>query len=209
MIITYHGKGCVKLQTGDTVIALGPIAKTSQFKTSGFGADLALLPLRSPDYAGADMVTYGDKVPFVVDGPGEYEKNSLSIRGFKTVGIKNGDPAINTAYLFEFDGITVCYLGAMIEKDLPEDLRAEGGHIDLVFVPIGGKTVLSPEDAHKVARMLSPKLIIPIDYGKDQDASSLKQFLSVAASKAEPVDKLTIKLRDLSGKDGEVAVLQA
>ena len=36
MIITHHGKQFFKLQTGDRVIALNPIAKDSKFKTSGF-----------------------------------------------------------------------------------------------------------------------------------------------------------------------------
>jgi L-ascorbate metabolism protein UlaG (beta-lactamase superfamily) len=207
MIITYHGKACVKLQTGDTVIALGPIAKSSQFKTSGFGADIALIPIRSEDYGGTDMVTYDDKVPFVINGPGEYEKNGLAVRGFKTAGMKDGEPAVNTSYLFEFDSMVVAYLGAMSEKEIPENLRAEGENIDIVIVPIGGKTVLGPEDAYKVARTLSPKLIIPVDYGKDQEGNALKQFLSVAGKHPEPTDKLTIKLKDLSGKDGEVAVI--
>ena len=49
-------------------------------------------------------------------------------------------------------------------------------------------------------------MIIPMDY----DDSSLKLFLKEAGEeKAEVVDKLTLKLKDLEGKEGEVVVLKA
>ena len=56
MIITHHGKQFFKLQTGDRVIALNPIAKDSKFKTSGFGADIALISTNNSDFNGVDTV---------------------------------------------------------------------------------------------------------------------------------------------------------
>ena len=50
-----------------------------------------------------------------------------------------------------------------------------------------------------------PKLIIPMSY----DDNSLKSFLKeVGEENAEVVDKLTLKLKDLDGKEAEVIVLK-
>ena len=86
MIITHHGKQFFKLQTGDRVIALNPIAKESKFKTSGFGADVALITTNHPDYNGSETVTYGDRAPFIISGPGEYELSGIIFRGYGSKG---------------------------------------------------------------------------------------------------------------------------
>ncbi|MDQ3244989.1 MAG: MBL fold metallo-hydrolase, partial [bacterium] len=76
---------------------------------------------------------------------------------------------------------------------------------DILFVPVGGDT-LDIKDSAKLASSLEPKLIIPMDY----DTSTLKSFLKeIGEEKAEVVDKLTLKKKDLDGKEGEVIVLSA
>ena len=49
------------------------------------------------------------------------------------------------------------------------------------------------------------KIIIPILY----DEKNLKQFLKEAGESVAPVDKLTLKPRDLAGKENEVVVLSS
>jgi L-ascorbate metabolism protein UlaG (beta-lactamase superfamily) len=211
MIITYHQKSFIKLQTGDTVIALGPIAKNSKFKSSSFGADLAMVPMNTPEYAGTDAVTYNGNTPFVIDGPGEYEIGGIMVRGYGARGMddKGTLNKINTIYTFDFDGMNIWYMGALADSDIPLEARQAIGDVDVLFVPIGGKTVLEAQAAHKLAVSFAPKIIIPLDYGGDQDKDALKTFLKSAnADAVKPVDKLTIKSRDLAGKTLEVIVLE-
>lgn len=206
MIITHHGKQFYKLQTGDFVIALNPISKESKFKTNGFGANIAMVSVNNPDYNGADLVEYAGKVPFVVKGPGEYEVSDIMIQGFATKGY---DDKINSIYYFEFDGIKILYMGALYDKEIPLEARQAIGDVDMLFVPIGGKTVLDAEHAHKVAKSFGPKVIIPMDYGSDQEKEALKTFLKESASDSvKPLDKLTVKSRDLSGKEQEVIIIE-
>jgi L-ascorbate metabolism protein UlaG (beta-lactamase superfamily) len=206
MIITHHGKQFYKLQTGDFVIALNPISKESKFKTNGFGANIAMVSVNNPDYNGADLVEYAGKTPFVVKGPGEYEVSDIMIQGFATKGY---DDKINSIYYFEFDGIKILYLGALYDKEIPLDARQNIGDVDMLFVPIGGKTVLDAENAHKVAKSFGPKVIIPMDYGTDQEKDALKTFLKESGEDhVKPVDKLTVKLRDLSGKEQDVIIIE-
>ena len=83
MIITYLGKQFFKISQGDTVIAYNPISKDSKHKdmASKFGANIALISVNHKDYNGADTVTHGNTVPFVISGPGEYEVGGISILG--------------------------------------------------------------------------------------------------------------------------------
>jgi hypothetical protein len=206
MIITHHGKQFFKLQTGDRVIALNPIAKDSKFKVSGFGADIALITARHPDYSGVDTVTYGDRVPMVIQGPGEYEVSGIMIRGYGSKGF--GD-LINTVYYFEFDDIKICFLGALYEGVLPAEAREAIDSVDILFVPIGGKTVIGSDVAAKLARTFEAKMVIPMDYGNDQESNALQDFIKEIGGKHnDPIDKLTLKSRDLSGKEAEVVVFQ-
>jgi L-ascorbate metabolism protein UlaG (beta-lactamase superfamily) len=203
MIITHHGKQFFKLQTGDRVIALNPIAKDSKFKTSGFGADIALISSNHADYHGVDTVTYGDRAPFVIDGPGEYEVSGIMFRGFVS---KGADDTINTIYYFEFDDIKICFLGALYEGTLPTDAREAIDQVDLLFIPIGGKSVINYETAAKLARTFEARMIVPMDYGNDQESGSLQKFIKESGTSSQTVEKLTLKLKDFSGKEGEVVV---
>lgn len=210
MIISYLGKSCVRLQTGDTVIALNPPAKTSAFKVSGFGADLALISMNHPDYAGVETVTYGEKKPFVIDGPGEYEVGGMMIDGYATKGLVGKDEIVNAAYFFEFDSMKICYLGPIVSTEIPQEMKQGVDNVDVLFVPIGGKTVLGAGEAYKLGKQFGAKLIIPIEYGKDQESGALDAFLKESGAKnTTPVDKLTIKLKDILNKETEVVIVQA
>lgn len=205
MIITYHGVGFVKAQVGDLVVAFNPIGKDSKEKTSRFGADLALISNYSPRYSGIDQVTSANKDTFVIDGPGEYEKNSMFIRGVLTSGPND---TINTAYTLNLDGIQVCHLGNIVAGGLSADAKELIGPVDVIFVPIAEEGGLTPKEAIKMALSFEPSLIVPVGYNEAAGEEAVKNFLKEAGSdKAEITEKLTIKKKDLVGKDGEVVVI--
>jgi len=82
--------------------------------------------------------------------------------------------------------------------------------IDVLFVSTGGNGVLSAVDANKLAVALEPRLVIPMHYAGLADTAALKQFLKEAGEeKITPQEKLTLKKKDLEGKEGEVIVLKA
>jgi L-ascorbate metabolism protein UlaG (beta-lactamase superfamily) len=208
MIITYDGVESVKISHGDFTIALNPISKESKFKLANFGSDVVLITANHPDLNGADTATRQGKEPFVIKGPGEYEVKGMFVRGFSSKTVYGGEERFNTVYTFELDGIRVAYLGAISDKDLDAKAKEEMGDIDIIFVPIGGDDVLGPEEAYKMASKREAKLIIPIHFGAVGQKDALERFLKEAEAKdVKPVDKLTIKKKDLIGKEGEVVVL--
>ncbi|MDI9354668.1 MAG: hypothetical protein QM532_00105 [Cyanobium sp. MAG06] len=82
MIITNHGKGHIKLITGDITIAIAPVSKKSKFRQTKYGADIVLIPLNHPDYNGVDNILFNKKDPFIFSTGGEAEVMDIFITSF-------------------------------------------------------------------------------------------------------------------------------
>lgn len=207
MIITYHREGFVKVQQGDLVIAFNPISREIDNKATRFGADLCLVSLNNPSFNGCETVTFGNKEPFIINGPGEYEIDGIFIYGQPSEG---ADGQINTIFTTEIEGIRLCHLGALFNHQIDPKTIEDIGVVDILFVPIAGGPVLPAKEAAKLAASLEPKLIIPIMYENGKGEEALKNFAKEIGGSADArVDKLTIKRKDVEGKEGEVIIIQA
>ncbi len=205
MVITYQGGYFFKVQFGDITLAVNPISKDSKLKSSRFGADVALVSANNGDMNGVDQVSFGGKEAFSITGPGEYEIKDVFIKGFASETNYGGEKKINTIYTVQLENMNLCFLGALSTKDLPTEADESIESIDILFVPVSSDT-LSPADAYKLAVKLEPKLIIPVS----TDAAAIKTFLKEAGEEGQkPQDKLTLKRKDLDGKDADVVVLEA
>lgn len=207
MIITHFGRQHFKVTVGDLTIAINPVSKEGKGKVAKYGADITLITTNHLDYNGAEQTEHGEKTPFVVRGPGEYEVKDIFIKGFGTVtklmdGKKEKEYQ-NTSYVLTVDGIRVTFLGALSVMLAPEHKEIID-ETDVLFIPVGEDGfLLNPYDAHKLAVSLEPKLVIPMDYNEQ----SLPIFLKEAGSeKIDPIEKLTIKKKDIDGKLAEVVL---
>jgi L-ascorbate metabolism protein UlaG (beta-lactamase superfamily) len=205
MIITYLGKQFFKVQKGDLVVAFNPVGKDSKdYKGARFGSNMALSTTNHPDYNGFEMVSHGETVPFEVMGPGDYEIKDIFIKGIMTETMLDGKKYINTIYTLTIENISLCFLGAINISKLNADIRGQIGDPDILFVSVNDK-LMSPADSYKLAVSLEPKIIIPMDY----DDKNLKAFLKEGGQeKISKIDKLTIKAKELLGKEGEIVVLE-
>lgn len=189
-------------------MAFNPISKDSKLagSVSRFGSDVALSTTNHPDYNGFEMVSHGDTIPFEISGPGDYEIKDIFIHGTMTQSEIEGKKYINTIYSFVLDNISVCFLGALSDEKFSTSVREQIDSPDILFVPIGDNGMLDPAKAYKLATTLEPKIIIPMDY----DEKSLKAFLKEAGQENEkPIDKLTIKAKDILESEGKVVVLSS
>lgn len=205
MVITYHGNQFFKLQFGDTTVAINPISKDSKLKASRFGADICLISTNHADMNGAEQVSFGERQAFIISGPGDYEVKGVFIKGLQSHSSYGGEDRINTIYTLNLDSINICFLGALDTKTISTETSEAIEEVDILFVPIGGDGVLTASDAYKIAVQFEPKVIIPMGFENSKDA--LKTFLKESGDDAKPVDKLTVKKKDLEGKEGEVIVL--
>jgi L-ascorbate metabolism protein UlaG (beta-lactamase superfamily) len=201
MIITSNGHHSIKLQTGDTVFAVNPISKDSTFKSTKFGADVALVSINHPDFNGATDMTFGDKVPFVINTPGEYEVKGTFIKGFLSKSSYDEGEYVNTIFSITMDGLHVCFLGATSDTKLSDEPLEALTDIDILFIPVS-KDTLSSNDAHKLAISLEPHIIIPLG-----DEKMIATFVKEAGGKKpEEVEKLTLKKKDVEGKVAEIVL---
>lgn len=208
MIITYHGADFFKVSFGDTTIAVNPISKDSKVKGKSFGSDITLISVNSPEHNGSDSTSRGEKESFVINGPGEYEVQGVFIKGFLSKSNYGGKERINTIYTVNLENINLCFLGALSEKDLSSEAKEAMDGVDILFVPVGSDGVLDPATAHKVAVQFEPKVIIPSHYVEVGEKDSLKKFLKESGEEGvKPVDKLTIKRKDIEAMEGEIVVL--
>jgi L-ascorbate metabolism protein UlaG (beta-lactamase superfamily) len=211
MVITHHGGQCFKVTFGDLTLVFDPIAKGGTLPAVRFGADIALVSRNHPDMNGVDEVSFGGKEAFAITGPGEYEKEGVTIQGFLTKSeyalAKGQGEAINTIYVVKLEGMTLVHLGAIADTTLPADAKEAIDEIDILFVPVGGDGVLDPAGASKLATMLEPKIVIPMHWSGMGEAKSLELFLKEEGESSEKTEKLTIKKKDMVGKDGAIMVI--
>ncbi len=211
MIISYQGVDSVKIQFGDITVAYNPVSKDSKFKSSKYGADITLVSTNHPDMNGVENASRGDREPFAVTGPGEYEVGGVFIRGFLSKTLYGGKEKINTIYSMNLENMNLCFLGALSSLDAIDAETAEAlDEVDILFVPIGSEGVLTPAEAVKASLKIEPKIVIPLHYGEGISETALKAFLKEGGEEgAKPEEKLTIKKKDLEGRDGDIVVLKA
>lgn len=214
MIITSLGGAGIRLQTGDTVVVVNPTSKSSKRATkkpTASGADVCLVSAATDDYNGSDLAAYGDREPYVIDGPGEYEVAGVPVQAFGTISKFGKDDVMVTSFLLQFDNMNVLVAGPVSNPGLSAELREALDNVDVLIVPVGGGNVLDGAGAWECAKKVGARLVIPVEYDwNDADKTALKDFLkSAGAADAKPEDKVTIKLKDIVGKTGTVAVLAA
>jgi hypothetical protein len=214
MIITHFNKQHFKIQLGDLTLSFNPVSKDSKFDTNKYGADVVFITTNTSDYNGGDLMSFGDRKPFIISSPGEYEVQDIFIKGFGSfvdlpldAKSKSKTKLQNTSYVMTVDNMRICFLGCLHE-DLTPEQKETIDEVDILFVPVSSsEDMLNAYDASKLATKLEPKLVIPMDY----DDNSLKLFLKESGtdmSKIEKVEKLTIKRKDIEGKQGEVVLFK-
>ncbi len=202
MIITYYGHSCFKLRGGEGTVVTDPFSDYVGFEFPNLSADVVTISSDNPDHNNAAVVseTARRDDPFVIDHPGQYEVEGISVFGVKSFrdqeqGAQFGE---NTIFTFLIDNLRVCHLGSL-GHELSEEQVAEIGLVDILFVPVGGLRSLGPKEAIEVTRSLEPNLVIPMLYKSPlhnekvfADLAPLEDFLKEYEVEPETVDKLNI-----------------
>ena len=196
MILTYHGAHALKIQQGQTTIAVNPTSANSKVKTSRFGADIVLESSSHADTAGGPDMNAGAKEPFIINSPGEYERDGLFIRAFGSETTYGGSSLRNVVFYFTFEEISFLILGLHEEGVLASTITEEIDEVDVLITPIAGEGVLDPVAAHKLAVKFEPGIIVPTGYADLKD-QNLRTFLDEGDMALAAEDKLTFKQKDL------------
>lgn len=123
----------------------------------------------------AERRTLPPGVAKLIEGPGEYEIGSISIRGIATPA---DDPAvsheINTAYLIDADGVLVCSTGGLGSAPDTAAMQQIGKVNVLLLDP--EQSPMSADEIAATMRNFEPDVVVPSGY--DSSAAKPGNLLS-------------------------------
>ena len=199
MDITWLGLSCFRIRGGQAVIITDPFPPDKGYTLGKQTADIVTVSHPHPSHSYVQGV---GGPPRVVKGPGEYEISGVLILGLTTFhdAVKGQSRGKNTIYLFEIDGVTICHLGDIGHVINDEPLEAMG-KVDILMLPVGGVTTITPAMASETIRKMEPKMVLPMHYktpGSKLELEPVETFLKeMGQGPTEPKPKLNINKNNL------------
>ncbi len=200
MIISWLGEAGIRLQTKETVVLIDPPAASTGLKPTRQTAQIVALT----ETDGRDAKSVGGE-PFMITSPGEYERQNVFV-----YGIQLPNDSGRTHFRIEAEELSIGHLGS-IEGTLENEQIAQFEGVDILFVPVGGKSVVDAEAAVKLVSQIEPRIVIPIQYkfqGSTAVYADVASFLKELGGKgSEPTEKYKIVKKDLPADETQVVVL--
>ena len=170
MEVTWYGRACFRLRGRDATVITDPCPPSTGFVAGRHDVDLLTISHDHSDHAYTRSITAG----LTLTRPGEYEFRDLLVTGVKTYhdGQAGRERGENVVFAVEIDGIHVCHLGDLGHL-LTDEQLGELGPIDVLLVPVGGQTTLTPAEAAEVVAQLNPKLVVPMHFAADGGSTDL------------------------------------
>ena len=206
MFITWMGLSALKIEyktNGESaVLLLDAYAPKGETMPKSLAAQVAILT------RGEEGTITFQKDPYVIQKPGEYETAGISVFGFANTG----SAITPTIYKFAVEGVTFAHLG-LTETIATDALVAELEGVDVLFVPCGGKTNLTAEQAGKLVTQIEPRVVIPIGFssgksGKDLDPVT-KFLKEIGAGSPKAEDRVRLRKQDLPTDTMDTILLSA
>ena len=153
--------------------------------------------------------------PFIIGNPGEYEVQGIFIKGISSFHdeVEGKERGLNTIYTIEAEGIRLCHLGDIGQKELTPDQLEAIGDVDVLFVPVGGVYTIAAKEAANIISQLEPKIAVPMHYalpGSKVKIGGVEEFLKIMGAKSVvPQEKLVLKAKDLTEEEIKIMVLQS
>jgi L-ascorbate metabolism protein UlaG (beta-lactamase superfamily) len=196
--ITWLGLACFRIRGNQAVVITDPFPPDSGYTLGKQTADIVTVSHQHPSHSYVQGVS-GARI---VKGPGEYEISSVLIIGLTAYhdAVKGQSRGKNTVYLMEIDGVTICHLGD-IGHVIDDKLLEEIGKIDILMLPVGGVTSITPAMAAETIRKMEPKIVLPMHYktpATSRELEPVESFLKeMGQSTIEPKPKLNINKNNL------------
>jgi L-ascorbate metabolism protein UlaG (beta-lactamase superfamily) len=197
MDIQFYGANCVVLSTKQTRIVVDDNLAELGAKPVTKAGDVVLFSA----VHGAPAL----QPKILIDQPGEYEVQGISIYGIPARGhMDEADQKTATMYKVIYDDISVLIVGHVF-PELNDTQLETIGMIDVMLVPVGGSGyTLDATGALSLIKKIEPKLVIPTHYNdnalkfpvpQNELADALK---SLAMEPKETIAKLRLKPTDLA-----------
>lgn len=199
MEIKWLGHSCFRIKGKRTTVITDPFPPERGYSLGKPTADIITVSHEQP---GHNYIEGVGGNPRAITGAGEYEIADVIIIGVTTFKDKVDGKLVgkNTVYLMEIDEVSVCHLGD-ISHVLTDDQVEELGKVDVLFLPVGGKTSIDASMAAEIVRQLEPNAVIPMHFRTQRGDSELDPvdnfFKEMGLSNIEPQPKLNISKASL------------
>jgi len=216
MTIIWYGQSLFELTTSrgknnQVNIVIDPFSQEVGLRVPKLEADIVLSTHGHYDHNNVKAVG-GDY--FLIEGPGEYEIREIFIQGIPAFhdDLQGKERGRMTIFTIEAEELRLCHLGDLGQKELTPDQLEKIGEIDILMIPVGGNYTISGKEAVKIMSQIEPKIIIPMHYAlpklkvKLEDVDKFLKIMGI--KKIEPVNKLTIKKKELAEEEAKIIVLK-
>ena len=190
MIISYYGNQCIKMQCGESILAIDPFGKGSDRLPPRFEAHIVILT--NPEDTQSFSLT---GKPIVFSTPGEYEIRGISIVGFSALEA--------TPFFAEWEGIHVLHLGNISKRNSIEQILEGTDTVDILFITASGNTT----ETGKIISYVDPRIIIPM-HKIGTKKTGIDQFIKETGMKPERIEKLTTKRNSLPAEGQRLIILE-
>lgn len=221
MQIIWKGQSCFQIitQTGknnQVYLVTDPFNETIGLRVPKLEADILLISHSHFDHNNKKAVSspVPGQIPFLIEGPGEYEIKSVFIQGIHSwhdekEGKERGG---NTIYTVEAEDLKLCHLGDFGQKELSDEQLEKIGDIDILMIPVGGTYTIDSKGAAKIISQIEPKIVIPMHYQIPRlkvKLEGIDKFLKAMGTKStESQNKLSIKKKDLPTEGVKIVALR-
>ncbi len=207
MQISWHGLGCIRLQTKDLTLFIDPFSSTVGLPAPRLQADCFVFT--SSENPQLSIALKGQS--FVVSHAGEFEIRGVVLMGSTVEQTVNKKLEIITLYTVAAEGLVLGHLGALA-RPLTEMELEHLENVDVLFLPVGGKSVLGADQASEVISQIEPRVVIPMHYqlpGLKVPLDGVDKFAKALGVKnAAPQDKIRLSRKDLPEEDMSVIILK-
>lgn len=208
MQIIWYGQFCFQVlinqnKNHSVSIVIDPFDKTVGLKAPSLKADLLLTT-----HNHYDLNIKGN--PFLINGAGEYDIKGVYVQAISVPCDESKKRT--TFYTINAQGINICHLGDLRQKELTTEQIEKIGMVDILMIPVGGVDTINGEQANYIIGQIEPKIVIPMYYQVPKlntKLDSLDKFLkSMGAKLIESQKKLSIKKKDLVQEKTELILLE-
>jgi L-ascorbate metabolism protein UlaG (beta-lactamase superfamily) len=192
--INWFGHACFRIREKGVTAVTDPHPEGLGYARPRIRADMVTV---SHAHEGHCCVKGFRGSPRVLSSPGEYEIGGVFVTGVPTFHDDEGGEELgqNVAFLFDFDGLTVCHLGDLGHVLTQEQVEALDG-VNVLLVPVGGISTITPAKAAEVVSILEPNIVIPMHYktaATSRKLGSVSRFLkAMGLGELEPQESLRI-----------------
>ena len=163
MEITWYGHSCFRfVERGMATVVTDPFdSKVAGYNPLKLKADIATVGCNDLAHNNVSVIK---PEPFVISGPGEYERGGVFITGIQTNPFTTDMKAMrNTLYVFDYGSMTIMHIGQA--NDIPKQSSVEElGQINIALVPVGEGGALNASKAAELISMFEPNVVIPMHY---------------------------------------------